>query len=397
MAPSSQRGDTYRSTGMDRVALAGGLIGMVSLLLLPWLTLKPNRLAAGEPLLLLEVMGGRYWILLVLAIVSIAAAIAPLWRPRRLLLALVGNVYILLCAYVPDVAAGELLKTTGEFARVSLSASTWLSLAGGYVIVYASGIGLRSWRAFLTRWTGILLIVVFGLSGRFVHLSITQEYLTYSETFFAELVRHLLLVVISLGAGAALGLLLGIWTAFSPRLSAAVLAVVSVIQTVPTLALLGLLIVPLAALGEAVPLLSRLGLRGIGPAPAIAALTLYSLLPIVRNTYTSLREVDPSTREAGLGMGLTRRQLLYLIEIPLALPVIVEGIRISAVSLVGLAALVSLIGAGGLGTFIFQGIGQAAPDLVLLGSLPVIALAVIADILMRRLSLASVPRGLRKP
>jgi osmoprotectant transport system permease protein len=111
-----------------------------------------------------------------------------------------------------------------------------------------------------------------------------------------------------------LGLLLGIWTAFSPRLSVAVLAVVSVIQTVPTLALLGLLIVPLSTLGEAVPPLARLGLRGIGPAPTIAALTLYSLLPIVRNTYTSLREVDPSTREAGLGMGLTIRAWASLLS-----------------------------------------------------------------------------------
>jgi osmoprotectant transport system permease protein len=127
---------------------------------------------------------------------------------------------------------------------------------------------------------------------------------------------------------------------------------------------------------------ASLGIRGIGTAPALIALFLYSLLPVVANTVVGLGEVRRSVVEAAEGMGMTKFQRLFQVELPLALPVILTGIRIVLVQNIGLVTIAALIGGGGFGTFVFQGIGQAATDLVLLGAVPTIALAFTAAILL---------------
>jgi osmoprotectant transport system permease protein len=131
-----------------------------------------------------------------------------------------------------------------------------------------------------------------------------------------------------------------------------------------------------------VPLAAALGIRGIGTAPAMIALFLYSLLPVVANTVVGLGRVAPAAVEAASGMGMTRWQILRGVELPLALPAVVTGIRIVLVQNIGLVAVAALIGAGGLGAFIFQGIGQTANDLVLLGAIPTVALAFSAAVLL---------------
>jgi osmoprotectant transport system permease protein len=125
---------------------------------------------------------------------------------------------------------------------------------------------------------------------------------------------------------------------------------------------------------------------GIGPAPAIIALILYALLPIVRNTNAGISGVDPAAIDAARGVGLTQRQIFWRIEFPLALPILMAGLRVVTVQTIGLAVVAALIGAGGLGTFVFEGLGQYALDLVLLGALPAIGLALTVDFLLRMVS-----------
>jgi len=144
----------------------------------------------------------------------------------------------------------------------------------------------------------------------------------------------------------------------------------------------------------ALPALRELGIRGIGTTPALIALIIYSLLPIVRNTFVSLGQVDLAVVDAGSGMGMTRYQVFRRLEMPLAAPLVLEGVRIAAVQAVGLAAVAALIGAGGLGQLVLQGIGQAASDLIILGALPIIGLALVVDILMRTLVRAVTPPGM---
>jgi osmoprotectant transport system permease protein len=142
--------------------------------------------------------------------------------------------------------------------------------------------------------------------------------------------------------------------------------------------LFGLLIAPLAWVAATVPGAAAIGIAGIGTAPALLALFLYSLLPVVANTVAGLDGVPPEAEEAARGMGMTNAQRLLQIDLPLAFPVILTGIRIVLVQNIGLATVAALIGGGGFGVFVFQGVGQTAMDLVLLGAVPTVALAFAA-------------------
>ncbi len=178
--------------------------------------------------------------------------------------------------------------------------------------------------------------------------------------------EHLLLALVATGAATAVGIPIGVLLTRRPRLSKVTLAAASVIQTIPSLALFGFLI----------PLL---GSYGIGRAPAIIALFLYSLLPIIRNTFTGISGVDPAVREAARGMGMTDWQMLTQVELPLAMSVIIAGVRVATVISVGTATIAAAIGAGGLGTYIFRGLRTLDRTLILAGAVPAALMALGAD------------------
>jgi ABC-type proline/glycine betaine transport system permease subunit len=196
--------------------------------------------------------------------------------------------------------------------------------------------------------------------------------------------QHVVLVLIAVTAAIVIGLPLGILATRSRALERPILGAASVLQTIPSLALFGFLI-PLPLLG------------GVGARPAVVALTLYALLPIARNAHAGIRSVDPALREAGRGMGMTDRQLLLLVELPLAAGVILAGVRVAAVVSVGVATIAAAIGAGGLGTFIFRGIAMVDNVVILAGALPAALLALAADgllgLLERRLTAPGAARA----
>jgi len=178
--------------------------------------------------------------------------------------------------------------------------------------------------------------------------------------------EHLVLVGLSILIAAGIGLPLGVLMTRKPGLSGPILTFANAVQTIPSLALFGFLI-PLPFIG------------GIGARTAIVALVLYSLLPIIRNTFTGISGVDPAIREAGRGMGMTDLQLLWSVEIPLALSVIFAGLRVATVLCVGIATIAAAVGAGGLGMFIFRGVSMVDSRLILAGAIPAAALALVAD------------------
>jgi osmoprotectant transport system permease protein len=178
--------------------------------------------------------------------------------------------------------------------------------------------------------------------------------------------RHLFLVLWSTTIATAIGLPAGIAAAHRPRIGRPLLAAASIAQTIPSLALLGFLL-PLPFIG------------GIGPRIAIVALILYALLPIVRSTAAGLRSIDPAVIDAGVAMGMTARQLLWLVELPLALPSIVAGIRIATIVGIGTATIAAAIGAGGLGEYIFRGLSMVDSTVILAGAIPAALMALMAD------------------
>ncbi len=178
--------------------------------------------------------------------------------------------------------------------------------------------------------------------------------------------EHLVLVLISTLIAVAIGVPLGVALTRRPRLAKPVLGFANVVQTIPSLALFGFLI-PLPFIG------------GIGARTAIAALVVYALLPILRNTYAGVRSVDPAIIEAATGIGMTPRQRLRLVELPLALPVVLAGVRIATVVSIGLATIAAAIGAGGLGVLIYRGVAIVDHRLILAGAVPAALLALAAD------------------
>jgi len=178
--------------------------------------------------------------------------------------------------------------------------------------------------------------------------------------------EHLTLVAVAMLFAVAAGVPLGIALVRRAGLRRWVLGAANIVQTVPSLALFGFLI--------PVPLIG-----GIGGRTAIVALTLYALLPIIRNTYAGLTGVDPAIVEAARGMGMTDRQLLWQVQVPLSLSVILAGIRVAAVISVGVATIAAAIGAGGLGTYIFRGVAMVNNQVILAGAIPAAILALLAD------------------
>ena len=233
------------------------------------------------------------------------------------------------------------------------------------------------------------MLAAFAARGWFNDLSLVHEWSIRQDEYNLAFVRHIVLVVSALALALAIGVPLGILASTRSERSGRIFSVLNLIQTVPSIALFGLLIGPLTMLSDWLPLLRSLGVRGIGFTPALIALTLYGLLPIARNTEAGLKSVPPSAIDTARGMGMTPLQVMFWVQIPLGLPVLLAGLRIVTVQLIGLTVVAALIGAGGFGSFVFIGLGQTATDLVLLGALSAILLALAADILLRLLTLAA--------
>src|SRR5438034_608741 len=194
------------------------------------------------------------------------------------------------------------------------------------------------------------------------------QFMSQNRTEVLELtLEHLWLVGVSMALAVLIGIPFGILITRWPKLNKPVLGGANIIQTVPSLALFGFLL-PVPWIGERADRL------------AILALTLYALLPMIRNTYTGIRGVDSAVVEAGRGMGLTDTQILFQVELPLALSVILSGVRVAAVISVGLATIAAAIGAGGLGEFIFRGLAMVDNRVILAGAIPAAVLALLADL-----------------
>jgi osmoprotectant transport system permease protein len=220
--------------------------------------------------------------------------------------------------------------------------------------------------------------------GRSECMDTIMEYIMFmidrSDQIFTLTWQHIYLTTLAVAIAIAIGVPAGILITRVNKLSSVVIGIANAIQAVPSLALLGFLI----------PFL------GIGTVPSIVMVFLYSLLPIIKNTYTGLSNVDSAMIEAGRGMGMTDGQLMRMVQLPLALPVIMAGVRISAVTGVGLTTLAALIGAGGLGQFIYRGISMVNNQMIVAGAIPAMILALLVDFALGLVEKAVTPKGLKQ-
>ncbi len=462
---------------VNQVTVLAAAVGLLALLGPSWLLLKANRLVAGDAFGAFALPDPYAYALLaawaLLLLLSFVRLPGRAWG-----LALFSALALIFGLLLVGAGSSDLLadSTDPERARVSLQGGVWLTLLAYYIGVFgALGDAPQTGRARALMVVPGLAVAVFLIAtGTFSSVGLSQELRSQGGDFTAELLRHLALSGTSVLLACAIGIPAAVWAARRDEAARIVLPTASFLQTIPSLALFGLMLLPLARLGRDVtvgtallfcgaglllaagvavlsrrapervrgPLvvvtllvallpvllltvivavilndvfvalfsldfgalrlpknlsapLSSLGVRGIGTAPALIALTLYAFLPVVRNTYTGIREVPKAATEAGRGMGMSTGQILRRVELPLALPLIFEGVRASTVLTIGIATVAFLIGAGGLGTFIERGISQQVPDLILLGALPIIALALVADAALRGVGQLVTPRGIR--
>jgi len=350
--------------------------------LAPFANFRANRIVPGEARWIIDALPPGYGAAL-LAFIAVAIVLIILKTPTLFRLVL-GLVALLALAILIGVSAGHLTPPENTYARVSPASGFWLS---SFAFALLTADALARLRLSPLARIALLLAVAATVAGLLVSgiwdgLSILKEYGSRAETFWLEAGRHVVLALGSLAAACLVGLPLGILCHRVPSLRAGVLNGLNIIQTIPSIALFGLLIAPLGWIALNVPGASALGIRGIGAAPAFVALFLYSLLPVVANTVVGLAGVPRDANDAARGIGMTDRQRLFGVELPLAFPVILTGIRIVLVQNIGLATIAALIGGGGFGVFVFQGIGQTAMDLVLLGAVPTVALAFAAAVVL---------------
>ncbi len=383
-----------RAIGVDKL---GVLIFALILagVLAPFAVVKPNRILPGSGLDLTAAL--PVWEAVLVALLLACSSMSILLRVpvRTRLVASLGMLGLLLVAI--GHAATFLTPEGDRLVRVAPGTGFWVL---GFALALSTAdslvrLRLRPGRRLLVLGAIAAAVTVLLVSGLWNDLSVMREYANRADSFWREGQTHIVLALGSLVAATAIGVPLGTLCQRLPKLRIAVLNMLNAVQTIPSIALFGLLIAPLAWVAANVPGAAALGVSGIGVAPALIALFAYSLLPVVANTVVGIDGVPASATDAARGMGMTGWQRLTAIEFPLAFPVILTGIRIVLVQNIGLATIAALIGGGGFGVFIFQGVGQTALDLVLLGAVPTVALAFVAAVSLDALVEILSPKGVR--
>lgn len=366
---------------LDRLGVLVAIVAAVGVSL-PFALFRANRIVPGDALGLFAALPMPLALVLLSVLVGGFAAALLRW-PAAIKLG-VGLVVLAALFVLLGLSASHLTPEGDSFARVSPGAGCWVLVFAFAILVTdaLTRLALRPWQRIAMLLAVTLAMALLLWSGLWTDLSMLKEYANRAQSFWSEARTHLGLAFGSVAMATLVGVPLGLICYKVKSLRAGVLSVLNIIQTIPSIALFGLLIAPLAWVAAHVPGAKAIGISGIGATPALLALFAYSLLPIVANTVVGLLGVSPAAIDAARGMGMTRWQRLRAVELPLAFPVILTGIRIVLVQNIGLTTIAALVGGGGFGVFVFQGIGQTAMDLVLLGAVPTVALAFAAAVLL---------------
>jgi osmoprotectant transport system permease protein len=361
------------------------VLGACALTWLPLMRSAPNRMLSGQSVTVWDVLQTSPSILWVsFSLILVLNLIGCVLRSGRAILWLRASFACMLIVFLLALAgryAQHVALTQSPIARTSLGSAFWCVTILAWLLAADALQRLQArWlpRAVITA-TILLLISLMLAMGWCDELSIMKEYFNRADIFGAAIWRHVQIVLLTMLPTLLIGIPMGWWVHQQRGVNGPVFAVLNVIQTIPSIALFGLLMTPLALLAQSFPAIAQAGISGVGLAPGVIALILYSLLPVVRGTLAGLDQVPSAVVNAAHGMGMSPAQLAWRVKLPLSLPVVLSGVRSATIAAVGMATITGLIGAGGLGAIMFEGLFSSAQDLVLLGVVPIVALALLTD------------------
>jgi len=353
-----------------------------------WISLAPNRLLPGPPLPAVAVLPA--WAFLAIPLL-VAALPARRWAGAS------ASAATLVLLAASGVAAAALLEGQSAAARATLGSAAWLGASAAVALALwppGSGTGHQGRGRVLAALLLCLGLAGLVLSGVLDHLSLMVEYRARQAAVHQAFLRHLWLSILALVLALLLAAAFTLAGLASRRLAVGLDTLLGAVQVVPAIAMFGLLVPALALLLAAWPALRGAGLGAIGPTPALIGVALYLALPLLRALRTCLTATDPAVVQAATALGMGRWRVLAWVRVPLGVPHLVGGLRVAMVQSIGLITLGGLVGAGGLGALVFEGMSQFAADLILLGALPVVALALVADAALARAA-PTTPEGAR--
>lgn len=391
------------------VGLVGGLIGVVALTVGPFVSFRRNRVVDGESASAVEALGILGWVAFGLWLFVLLTTLALWYRGRASSgnpgrtagrqmaavrglppsLAGVGCGLLATCALLillvqTGSAASAFASGQGPAGRTSFGWSFYLFLFALYLVLYAAAADTpsRAGRILvgLTPFLGVVLLTVFGALGE---LGIVREWTLTRSTFARELTRHLFYALGATIGAIVIGIPLGVISARHRGARSIIMGLLNLGQVLPVLAFIGIMMPILGAVGDRSETLRSLGISGIGWAPVMIVLLVYALFPVARNTLVAIQQLDPGVLDTAKGMGMSRWRTLWEVELPLAFPVVLAGVRIALVQSTAGAIIAAFVGGGGLGTIMFMGLEQTSMDLVLVGVVPIVALALFFDALLR--------------
>lgn len=381
--PSDGAAGEYRAQRL--VGTVGAAVGALVTVAMPMLAFRPNRVVDGIAMTAVDAFGATGWIVAALWVI---AGIAALTRPTGVALmvrAASGPAALMLTLGASGAAATRFADSAqSAAARTSLGAGFYLTMLALFLTSYAASAATDS---HMLRVAIVVVplagVIALGASGSLSDLGIVREFMLARSAFLREVRRHLFYALGSTITAIALGVPLGVVSARRPRVETVVMGSLNLGQVFPALAFVGLLMPVLGGLGDRFTVLKALGISGIGWAPVFVVLLVYALYPITRNTLVAIRQLDAAVLDSAKGMGMGRWRLLSEVELPLAFPVVLAGIRVALVQSTAGAIIAAFVGGGGLGTIMFFGLEQTSMDLVLVGVLPIIALALTFDAVLR--------------
>lgn len=371
--------------------LAMGLL-TIAMLSSRFFIIRPNRIVDGVLLDSRHALEGSFLLMVFLCIAMVVSIVLKnlVFSGLVGLVASTSAVIVLLqrvASFSENLSAQQFPDTVTVInPALSLSMGFYLMLIGLFFMVRASLLDLthKRWSANIITLGAFLLVGFFMTkTGRLDHISIYVEMSRNWNTIVYELGRHLKLSLLSALLGLAISIGFGIWSYRRRNFENIIFKLINFAQVVPTLTLLALFMIPLTYLSSHFQWIKDLGISGIGFAPAFIVLVLYSLLPITSNILISLKSTPPEIMESAKGMGMTESQILWKVQFPLSIKPMFAGFRLATLQAIGNCILAGLIGGGGLGSLIFLGLAQSAPDMVLGASFMVVAVAATADLMLR--------------